>query len=219
LASCGLEIQSESLGQIFFGLRGGTTPTLQNDVGGGSSLALSLRAGTNPQTYRIYNTFTSSTNHERLSIGFTSNVARIATQKGSGGGTARSLELGTDDVTRLSFAATTGQATFSAGVATAIGTLTDGATIATNLALSNSFEVTIAGNRTLSNPTNLINGGTVNWVVIASGGTCTLTLDTAFVLPDGTTTPLSIAGGKMLVLSGVVRNNKVYVQSSGIFTP
>ena len=43
--------------------------------------------------------------------------------------------------------------------------LTDGATIAVNAALSNNFTVTIAGNRTLSNPTNLVAGQILNFQV------------------------------------------------------
>lgn len=62
---------------------------------------LAQRNGTNPQTFNIYNTFTSSTNHERLRLGWSSNVAIIGTEKGSGGGTARALEFQSDGVTRL----------------------------------------------------------------------------------------------------------------------
>ena len=43
--------------------------------------------------------------------------------------------------------------------------LTDGATIAVNAALSNNFTVTIAGNRTLSNPSNLVAGQILNFQI------------------------------------------------------
>ena len=62
---------------------------------------LAQRNGTNAQTTRIYNTFTSSTNFERAKIEWSSNVLRIGTEKGSAGGTARSMELQTDGTTRL----------------------------------------------------------------------------------------------------------------------
>jgi hypothetical protein len=62
---------------------------------------LAQRIGTNPQTYNIYNTFTSATNHERLRLAWASNVAIIGTEKGSGGGSARALEFQTDGVTRV----------------------------------------------------------------------------------------------------------------------
>jgi hypothetical protein len=54
---------------------------------------LAQRIGTNPQTYNIYNTFTSATNHERGFLKWSSNVFQIGTEKGSAGGTARNLEF------------------------------------------------------------------------------------------------------------------------------
>jgi hypothetical protein len=66
-----------------------------------ASNALAQRSGTNAQTFNIYNTFTSATNHERGFLKWSSNVFQIGTEKGSGGGSARALELQTDGVTRL----------------------------------------------------------------------------------------------------------------------
>lgn len=57
--------------------------------------------GTNAQTYRIYNTYTSATSFERAKIEWSSNVLRIGTEKGGGGGTARDMELQTDGTTRI----------------------------------------------------------------------------------------------------------------------
>ncbi len=70
------------------------------------------RNAANAQTFNIYNTFTSATNHERLRLAWASNVAIIGTEKGSGGGTARALELQTDGVTRLTIGAAGGLTTF-----------------------------------------------------------------------------------------------------------
>jgi hypothetical protein len=72
----------------------------------GASDTLAQRRTTNAQTFRIYNTFTSDTNHERLRLAWASNVAILGTEKGSGGGTARNLEFQTDGVTRLTFTST-----------------------------------------------------------------------------------------------------------------
>lgn len=55
----------------------------------------------NPQEYRIYNTFTSATNHERGFLRWSSNVFQIGTEKGSGGGSAREIQFQTDGVTRV----------------------------------------------------------------------------------------------------------------------
>jgi hypothetical protein len=60
------------------------------------------------QTFNIYNTFTSATNHERGFLKWSSNVFQIGTEKGSGGGTARALEFQTDGVTRMTIGATSG---------------------------------------------------------------------------------------------------------------
>jgi hypothetical protein len=64
---------------------------------------LAQRNGTNAQIFRVYNTFTSSTNHERATFGWVSNALQIGTEKGSGGGSARPLEITTDGFTRLTF--------------------------------------------------------------------------------------------------------------------
>jgi len=63
---------------------------------------LAQRNGANAQAFNIYNTFTSSTNFERFRI-FAQSAAAvlIGTEKGSGGGTARALELQTDATSRL----------------------------------------------------------------------------------------------------------------------
>jgi len=62
---------------------------------------LAQRNSTNAQAFRVYNTYTSGTNYELGKLEWSSNVFRIGTEKGSGGGTARSLEFQTDGTTRL----------------------------------------------------------------------------------------------------------------------
>lgn len=66
---------------------------------------LAQRNGTNPQIYRIYNTFTGATNFERARAEWVSNVFLFGTQKGTAGGTARDMELQTDGVTRITLKA------------------------------------------------------------------------------------------------------------------
>lgn len=62
-------------------------------------------------------------------------------------------------------------------------TLTDAATIATDAGLGSHFRVTLAGNRTLGNPTNMLDGQRVVWELIQDAtGTRTITLGTAFAL-------------------------------------
>jgi hypothetical protein len=66
---------------------------------------LAQRNGTAAQVTRIYNTYTSDTNFERAKIEWASNILRIGTEKGSGGGTARDMELQTDGTTRITIRA------------------------------------------------------------------------------------------------------------------
>ena len=70
---------------------------------------LALQRTTSPQTFRIYSTFTSTTSFERLNIAAqTGGSFIIGTEKGSGGGTARGLELRTDNVARINISSTGG---------------------------------------------------------------------------------------------------------------
>jgi hypothetical protein len=100
---------------------------------------LHQRSTTQSQSYFLYNTFTSSTNHERGFLKWSSNVFQIGTEKGSAGGSARTLEFQTDGVTRFTLA-TNGAATFSAGV-TCVGISSTGGGISTNqtFTLSSNF--------------------------------------------------------------------------------
>jgi hypothetical protein len=85
---------------------GSNTQLFGNNDGTGR---LVERNGTSAQTFSIANTYTSFTNKEELEVGWVgnSNIGKIRTIKGSGGGTARQLMLGTDSVDRMGFEATT----------------------------------------------------------------------------------------------------------------
>ena len=63
---------------------------------------LALRNGAAAQTFNVYGTYTSGTSYERLTLSAPSAAnAIIGTNKGSGGGTARGLDLQTDGVARM----------------------------------------------------------------------------------------------------------------------
>jgi hypothetical protein len=63
---------------------------------------LALRNGAAAQTFNVYGTYTSGTSYERLSFSApTAANAIIGTNKGSGGGTARGLDLHTDGAARM----------------------------------------------------------------------------------------------------------------------
>ena len=87
-------------------------------------------------------------------------------------------------------------------------TLTDAATVATDASLGNRFRVTLAGNRTLGNPTNPTDGQQCVWELIQDAtGTRTLALDTQFNLgTDITSTTLSTAASKRDYLTAIYRS-------------
>jgi hypothetical protein len=64
---------------------------------------------------------------------------------------------------------------FTKGQSGAVTALTDGATITPNFANSNNFSVTLGGNRTLANPTNIV-AGQSGIIVITQDATGSRTL-------------------------------------------
>ena len=92
---------------------------------------LAQRNGTNAQRSRIYNTFTSDTNFERLNIRWTSNEAIIDTEAGSGGGTLRGLRIGSAATSLLGFYTATPVAQPAA-----VADATDAASVITQLNLA-----------------------------------------------------------------------------------
>lgn len=84
------------------------------------------------------------------------------TTLGAGGSAARSflgLVIGTDVQAYDADTAKTDVAqSFTAAQRGTVSALTDGATITPDFAVANNFSVTLGGNRTLANPTNLVAG-------------------------------------------------------------
>jgi hypothetical protein len=89
------------LGWIASGVVGLSNPTPELRLYRDAAYTLAQRNGTNAQTSRIYNTYTSATDFERAKIEWASNILRFGTEKGSAGGTARDMELQTDGATRI----------------------------------------------------------------------------------------------------------------------
>lgn len=81
--------------------------------------------------------------------------------------------------------------------------LTDASTIATDASQSNHFTVTLGGNRTLGNPTNLRNGVIVNWKVKQDGtGSRTLAYGSKFKWASGTAPTLTTTASAVDYISG-----------------
>ena len=107
---------------------------------------LAQRNGTTAQTSRVYNTFTSSTNYELGKLEWSSNVFRIGTEKGSGGGTARAVEVHTDSIARLACDTTGSVRVVTAlTVATLPGTPAVGMVARVTDALAPAVGTTVAG--------------------------------------------------------------------------
>ena len=88
--------------------------------------------------------------------------------------------------------------TFTAGQRGEVTALTDAASIATDLALSNNFSVTLAGNRTLANPTNTVAGQSGSIFITQDGtGSRTLAFGTNFKFVAGTAPTLSTAASSI----------------------
>ena len=98
------------------------------------------------------------------------------TTLGAGGASARTflgLAIGTDVQAYDADTAKTDVAqSFTAAQRGSVSALTDGATITPNFAVANNFSVTLGGNRTLANPTNLVAGqsGVIKLTQDATGG-------------------------------------------------
>ena len=94
------------------------------------------------------------------------------------------------------------QQAYTASQTVTPSTLTDGANIAVNAALSNSYRVTLAGNRTLDNPTNLSDGQTLIFFLKQDAtGSRTLAYGSKYKFAGGTTPALSTAASKRDILT------------------
>jgi len=97
---------------------------------------------------------------------------------------------------------------FSVAQRGTITALTDGATITPDFAAANNFSVTLGGNRTLANPTNLTAGQSGVIVITQDGtGSRTLAYGSYFKFPSGTAPTLTTTASAVDVLA-------YYVESS-----
>ena len=134
------------------------------------------------------------------------------TTLGAGGSAARSflgLAIGTDvQAYNAATAVTNAAQSFTAAQRGSISALTDGATITPNFALANNFSVTLGGNRTLANPSNLTAGQSGVIVITQDGtGSRTLAYGSQWKFSNGTAPTLTTTASAVDVLA-------YYVESS-----
>ena len=122
----------------------------------------------------------------------------------------------TANTTANAAATLTAVQTFTAGQRGEVTALTDAASIATDLALSNNFSVTLAGNRTLANPTNTVAGQSGSIFITQDGtGSRTLAFGTNFKFVAGTAPTLSTAASSIDRIDYVVASaTKIHAVAS-----
>jgi hypothetical protein len=102
----------------------------------------------------------------------------------------------------------TGVGTFDAATRGAISALTDGTTITPDFAVANHFSVTLGGNRTLANPTNLVAGQSgVIFVTQDGSGSRTLSYGSYWEFSTGSAPTLTTTAGAVDALVYVVRSS------------
>jgi hypothetical protein len=96
--------------------------------------------------------------------------------------------------------------TFTAGQRGTISALTDGATITPDFAVANNYSVTLGGNRTLANPTNLTAGQSGSIFITQDGtGSRTLAYGSQYDFAGGTAPTLSTAASAVDRIDYIVR--------------
>jgi len=96
--------------------------------------------------------------------------------------------------------------TYSAAQRGSISALTDGATITPDFAVANNFSVTLGGNRTLANPSNLTAGQSGAIFITQDGtGSRTLAFGTYWDFPAGTAPTLTTTASAVDLLVYTVR--------------
>lgn len=108
----------------------------------------------------------------------------------------------------LAGAAFTGTISTSSNAFMQIDALTDGATITPDFSVGNNFSVTIAGNRTLANPTNLNAGQSgIIYITQDATGSRTLAYGTYWKFPNGVAPTLTTTANATDALVYTVRTS------------
>lgn len=117
----------------------------------------------------------------------------------------KSIYTGSDVTALGEFTATD---TVDGGVASTITALTDGATITPDFSASNNFSVTLGGNRTLANPTNVVAGQSGSIFIVQDGtGSRTLAYGSNYDFAGGSAPTLTTTAGAVDRIDYIVRSS------------
>jgi len=176
----------------------------------GGNLVATVPAGITTVCTCILITGTTAASWDADIQGFTSTVP--VAQGGTGAATLTGVIKGNGTSAFTAATAGTDYAgidtaqTFTKGQRGEITVLTDGATITPDLADSNNYSVTLGGNRTLANPTNITAGQSGSIFVSQDGtGSRTLAYGTNWDFAGGTAPTLSTAASSVDRIDYVVR--------------
>lgn len=172
-------------------LRRGTTSEHSSFTGAIGEITVD----TSLNTARVHDGSTAGgTRLARYSEIVTSSRQIVAGSGLSGGGTlSADVTLNVDTtVARLNEAQS-----YSAAQRGTVVTLTDGATITPDFSAGNNFALTIGGNRTLANPTNIA-AGQSGVIVITNGGSHTLAFGSYWKFKDGTAPTITVSATDIL---------------------
>jgi len=136
-------------------------------------------------------------------------TAKIADANVSADKLASTLDLSSKTVTlAATFAKTDTVQTFTSAQRVEIESLTDGATITPDFANTNNFTVTLGGNRTLANPTNLVAGQSGSIFIVQDGtGSRTLSWGSYWDFVDATAPTLTTTAAAVDRVDYVVRSS------------
>ena len=192
------------------GTSGDTIPLTAGGTGATSAstarTALGLAIGTNVQAYdaKLTDIAALTPTDNAVIIG---NGTSFVVESGATLKTSLGLTIGTDVQAFDADTAKTDVAqSFTAAQRGAITALTDGATITPDFAVANNFSVTLGGNRTLANPSNLTAGQTGSIFISQDGtGSRTLAYGSQYDFIGGTAPTLSTAASAVDRIDYVVR--------------
>jgi hypothetical protein len=194
------------------GTSGDTLPVAAGGTGAstasGARTALGLVIGTDVQAYdaQLADVAGLTPTDNGVIIG---NGTNFVVESGATLKTSLGLTIGTDVQAYDADTAKTDVAqTYTAGQRGEITALTDGATITPDLADSNNFSVTLGGNRTLANPSNIVAGQSGSIFITQDGtGSRTLAYGSYYDFAGGTAPTLSTAANAVDRIDYIVRSS------------